>query len=70
MLRGLPQLGRQVFREVGHRGVIEEDAKAQTEHFQITMGMVEGKTEIGKVTARLLQMNAPRRVQLRRSTSG
>ena len=36
-----------------------------TEHFEIRHGMVLGKTPKGRATAKLLNMNAPRRVQLR-----
>ena len=38
------------------------------EHFRIVNGMVNGITETGEATVRLLNMNAPRRVQLRRLT--
>ena len=36
------------------------------EHFQITDGYVIGKTACGRATAKLLNMNATRRAQLRR----
>ena len=35
------------------------------EHFAIENGLIIGKTEKGRATATLLNMNAPRRVQLR-----
>lgn len=37
------------------------------EHFQITDGYVIGKTACGRATAKLLNMNATRRAQLRRN---
>jgi 5-methylcytosine-specific restriction endonuclease McrA len=36
------------------------------EHFELMSGLVIGKTPTGRATVRLLKMNAPRRVQLRR----
>ena len=36
------------------------------EHFFMDDGIIIGRTAIGRATARLLTMNAPRRVQLRR----
>ncbi|WP_339910880.1 HNH endonuclease [Symmachiella dynata] len=35
------------------------------EHFEVCEGIVAGKTGIGRATVRLLNMNAPRRVELR-----
>ena len=35
------------------------------DHFELQEGQVCGKTPVGRATARLLNMNAPRRVQLR-----
>ena len=37
-----------------------------SDHFEAVEGMILGKTEIGRASVRLLQMNAPRRMQLRR----
>ncbi len=36
------------------------------EHFEETTGVIHGISEIGTVTSRLLMMNAPRRVELRK----
>ena len=35
------------------------------DHFELVAGRIEGKTEVGRSTARLLVMNDPRRVELR-----
>ena len=35
------------------------------DHFQLTGGRIEGRTEVGRSTARLLNINDPRRVELR-----
>ena len=35
------------------------------DHFELRAGQVCGKTQVGRATVRLLQMNAPRRVELR-----
>ena len=40
------------------------------EHFEVIKGYVLGKTARGRATARLLNMNAARRVQLRRDSMG
>ena len=40
------------------------------EHFQFDDGMIIGLTPSGRATARLLTMNAPRRVELRREIMG
>lgn len=40
-----------------------------SDHFELVSGQVSGKTATGRSTARLLNMNAPRRVQLRREFS-
>jgi len=37
------------------------------EHFREMGGSIHGTTDMGRATARLLQMNSPERVQLRRS---
>ena len=37
-----------------------------SEHFEVSNGKIVGKTEVGRGTLRLLQMNAARRVELRR----
>jgi hypothetical protein len=34
-------------------------------HFEMIGGRIEGKSEVGRATARLLMMNDPRRVELR-----
>lgn len=39
---------------------------AWTDHFVASHGMIVGLTPIGRATVRLLNMNAPRRVELRR----
>lgn len=38
-----------------------------TDHFETTGGEIIGKTAVGRATVLLLQMNAPRRRQLRES---
>jgi hypothetical protein len=38
-------------------------------HFEIHDGVVIGKTDVGRATARLLNMNAHHRVQLRAETA-
>jgi 5-methylcytosine-specific restriction endonuclease McrA len=37
-----------------------------SEHFELRNGRIEGLTATGRATVRLLNMNAPRRVELRR----
>ena len=38
------------------------------DHFIVRLDMIEGRTPIGRATARLLNMNDPDRIELRRST--
>jgi hypothetical protein len=38
------------------------------DHFELRDGQVFGKTPVGRATVRLLNMNAPRRVELRLAT--
>jgi hypothetical protein len=38
------------------------------DHFETRGGQVCGKTQVGRATVRLLNMNAPRRVELRLAT--
>lgn len=38
------------------------------DHFEVRGGHVCGKTQVGRATVRLLNMNAPRRVELRLAT--
>lgn len=38
------------------------------DHFEMQGGLIAGKTDVGRATVRLLNMNAPRRVELRLAT--
>ncbi|MEQ1831102.1 MAG: HNH endonuclease signature motif containing protein [Pirellula sp.] len=45
--------------------VLFNPRRDESEHFDLKVGLIVGKTAMGRTTVRLLNMNAPRRVELR-----